>query len=150
MGGVDRNGQLRGYYHIRLKCRKSYKYIFWFLFDFAVTNSCVLCKQYTDIKIDNLIAFRVSLATELIDDYCSRKRIGQPSIHPPVKRFCQEHFPVRGADKPHRCHYCNKVKKERHETVWYCRDCQKYLCHSGKEDDCFLLYHTEYGPEAED
>jgi hypothetical protein len=32
MGGVDYNDQLRGYYHVRLKCRKYYKYIFWFLF----------------------------------------------------------------------------------------------------------------------
>ena len=30
MGGVDYNDQLRGYYHVRLKCRKYYKYIFWF------------------------------------------------------------------------------------------------------------------------
>ena len=28
MGGVDNNDQLRGYYHVRLKCRKFYKYIF--------------------------------------------------------------------------------------------------------------------------
>ena len=37
--GVDHNGQLRGYYHVRLKCRKYYKYVFWFLFDAAVINS---------------------------------------------------------------------------------------------------------------
>ena len=38
MGGVDRNDQLRGYYQVRLKGRKYYKYIFWFLFDLAITN----------------------------------------------------------------------------------------------------------------
>ena len=27
MGGVDRNDQLRQYYHVRLKCRKFYRYI---------------------------------------------------------------------------------------------------------------------------
>ena len=26
MGGLDNNDQLRGYYHVRLKCRKFYKY----------------------------------------------------------------------------------------------------------------------------
>lgn len=26
MGSVDRNDQLHGYYHVRLKCRKHYKY----------------------------------------------------------------------------------------------------------------------------
>ncbi len=30
MGGVDHSDQLRGYYHVRLKCRKLYKYVFWF------------------------------------------------------------------------------------------------------------------------
>ena len=29
MGGVDRNDQLHGYYHVRLKSKKYYKYIFW-------------------------------------------------------------------------------------------------------------------------
>ena len=41
MGGVDNNDQLRGYYHVHLKCRKYYKYIFWFMFDLIYTNSCV-------------------------------------------------------------------------------------------------------------
>ena len=39
MGGVDNNDQLWGYYHVRLKCRKNYKYIFWFMFDLVVTVS---------------------------------------------------------------------------------------------------------------
>ena len=36
MGGVDNNDQLRGYYHVRLKCRNFYKYIFWFLLEVAI------------------------------------------------------------------------------------------------------------------
>ena len=42
MGGVDHNDQLRGYYNVRMKCRKSYKYIFWFLFDLSITNAYIL------------------------------------------------------------------------------------------------------------
>lgn len=30
-GGVDYNDQLRGSCHVRLKCTKNYKYIFWYL-----------------------------------------------------------------------------------------------------------------------
>ena len=30
MGGVDHADQLRGYYHVRWKCMKKYKYIFFF------------------------------------------------------------------------------------------------------------------------
>ena len=39
MGGVDNNDQLRGYYHVHLKCLKYYKYILWFMFDLVVTVS---------------------------------------------------------------------------------------------------------------
>ena len=98
MGGVDRNDQLKGYYGVWMKCRKLYKYIFWFLLDISITNSYILHKCFSEEKIPDLKTFRVELAKSLIADYCSRKRPGRPSISAPVKRFCQSHFPVRGAD----------------------------------------------------
>ena len=70
-----------------------------------------------------------------------RKRPGRPSMVPSAQRFCEDHFPKRGADKPRRCHYCQHQKKQRHETVWHCSSCQVFLCHNGREDDCFLQYH---------
>ena len=144
MGGVDHNDQLRGYYHVRLKCRKYYKYIMWFLFDVAITNSYTLCKLHTDLKYNNIKDFRVNLAKELIGDYFSRKRPGRPPTQPSKKRFCKAHYPTKGP-KPRRCHYCYKYKKERHETSWCCKDCDIYLCHNG-QDDCFYMYHTRHGP----
>ena len=74
MGGVDNNDQLRGYYHVRLKCRKFYKYIFWFLFDVVITNSYILCKHFTDLGVRDVKSFREQLANSLIGNYCSRKR----------------------------------------------------------------------------
>ncbi len=150
MGGVDHNDQLRGYYHVRLKCRKFYKYVFWFLFEVAVTNSYILCKEHTDLRVNSIKDFRTSLAKELIGEYSSRKRPGRPSILPPTRRFCHAHFPMRGAEKVHRCHYCHKYRHERHDTVWYCQDCQLFLCHTGKADDCFLEFHSRYGPTCSD
>ena len=49
MGGVDRNDQLRKYYGVRLKSRKSYKYIFWFILDVAITNAFILLSNYSPI-----------------------------------------------------------------------------------------------------
>ena len=147
MGGVDNNDQLRGYYHVRLKCRKFYKYIFWFLFDVAIVNSFILCKHFTHLGIKDQKTFRTQLAKSLIGSYCSRKRPGRPSqATPPPKRFCSSHFPVRGSDKRHRCHYCSHHKNERHDTFWYCNDCKIYLCHNGKDSDCFLQYHRRHVP----
>ena len=65
MGGVDHNDQLRGYYNVRMKCRKFYKYIFWFLFDVAVTNSYILFRHYNadpNTHVPDLKSFRVELA----------------------------------------------------------------------------------------
>ena len=144
MGGVDRNDQLRGYYNVRMKCRKLYKYIFWFLLDVSITNSYILYKCFAseERKISDLKSFGVELAKSLVADYCSRKRPGRPSTSAPVKRFCAVHFPTQGAEKGRRCHYCYKYKHTRHETVWYCKDCNLFLCHNGREGDCFLQYHT--------
>ena len=145
MGAVDTNDQLRGYHHVRLKCRKFYKYVFWFEFDVAVTNTLILCKNFTDLEFREVKDFREELANALIGDYCSRKAPGRPSQSlPPSKRFRPSHFPMRGAEKQHRCHYCRKYRNERHGTVWYCSDCQLFLCHNGRDDDCFLLYHKQH------
>ena len=68
MGCVDRNDQLR------TKGRKFYKYIWWFLFDVAVTNSYILCKNYSEKPIPTVKDFCTSLAKELIGDFNNRKR----------------------------------------------------------------------------
>ena len=47
MGGVDKGDQIRQYYHFRLKSRKFYKYIFWFLIDVCIVNSYILHKHYS-------------------------------------------------------------------------------------------------------
>ena len=144
MGGVDRNDQLRGYYHVRLKCRKYYKYIFWFLFDLSITNAYILSKHHPEHRRMKVKDFRAALASQLIGSYCSRKQIGRPSLSAlPQKRFCSPHFPVKASIK-HRCHHCYNNKRTRRETVWHCNDCQLYLCHTGhQETDCFKKYHCQ-------
>ena len=140
MGGVDLNDQIRKYYHIRLKSKKYYKYLFWFLFDLTITNAYILSKHYSAMGIKTMKEFRITLANALIGDYNTRKRLGLPSSSQPLKKPKLEHFPFRGAEKSRRCYMCNK-KKIRSETVWYCRECQVFLCHNGKHNDCFYEYH---------
>ena len=149
MGGVDNNDQLRWYYHVRLKCRKYYKYIFWFLFDLMVTNSFILCRDFTDLPYKS-VEFRVALAKELIGSYASRKRSGHPRHTPAACRFCQAHFPTRREENGHHCHHCYHNKKQRHQTVWHCKDCNVFLCHNGRDDVCFREYHLKHGPPSLD
>ena len=123
MGGVDHNDQLCRYYRIRLKCRKYYKYIFWFLFDVTVSNAFIISKTNPEMAAitRSVKAFRTHLAKETLSGYCSRKRKGwKPSI--PGKPFSTEHFPVKGDGKQHPCDHC-KLSKIRRNTTWYCREC---------------------------
>ncbi len=71
MGGVDRGDQLRGYYQVRMKCRKVYKYIYNFLFDVS-TNAFIIHKLGHPNSKVNIKDFRVQLAGELIGNYCSK------------------------------------------------------------------------------
>ena len=142
MGGVDLGDQHRSYYHVRMKCRKFYRYIASFLFDVAITNSFILyCMAHTNQKLKSL-KFREILATELIGNYCSRKRPGRGGHV--VKPLALLHFPIRilceNGPKRGRCALCQQ-KKRRSDSPWYCRECDVWLCHQGLEDDCFLGWH---------
>lgn len=144
MGGVDNNDQLRGYCHVRLKCRKYYKYVFWFLFDLMVTNSFILCRHFTDLPYKSVKEFRIALAKELIGD-CFQKKTRSLLKHPSSTSL----LPVTLS--------CSRIRErpsvslllqlqERHQTVWQCKECDVFLCHNGREDNCFREYHVKYGP----
>ena len=68
MGGVDRGDQYGKYYHVHVKSRKSYKYIFWFVFEICVLNAFVLHSRhspYTD-STPTYLSFWKHLAHALI------------------------------------------------------------------------------------
>ena len=149
MGGVDRGDQLRGSYHIRLKCMKNYKYIFGFLLDVAITNAYILHSRF-DAPSDILDhkSFRMLLAEQLIGNYKSRKRPGRPRKRPHPTNTCTTtltHLPTHSSSK--RCVYCQtkRTPPRRKETVWICNACDGHpsLCLTGRGDssDCFRLWH---------
>ncbi len=113
MGGVDHNDQIRGYYSVRMKSRKYYKYLFWAAFDVTLSNMYIISKQFPDIGHKNVKEFQMSMGTLLIGEYNSRKRRGRPSLQPLTRKFCTSHFPSKAIKKGNRCHYCyNTLKKE--------------------------------------
>ena len=88
MSGVDNNDQPRGYYSVRTKGKKSYKYIWWFVFDVAVTNMYILAKHHSPASIKSVKQFRASLASAIISNYNSRKQRGRSvSSATPSHRF---------------------------------------------------------------
>ena len=133
MGGVDKNDQLRQYYHVRLKSCKYYKYLFWMLFDVAITNTLIIARANPKLEkqTKSVNSFRKALSHELLNGYCSRKRKGRrPTVA--TKKFRNDHYPFLGDGRQHRCEYCS-LKGIRKATKWYCRDCNTYLCHKGTD-----------------
>ena len=141
MGGVDLGDQLRGYYHIRMKCRKFYKYIANFFFDVSVTNAFILYRighPGTKVAVKK---FREVLAKQLIGSYCSKHRAGRGNNT--ITALPLSHFPTKqpgGSRKRGKCSLC-KERKVRADTTWFCRDCGVWLCHPGTPTDCFLQWH---------
>ena len=169
MAGVDKADQLRGYYKVRSKSRKFYKYLFWFLFDSASVNAFILMKHFRPSSNTTtrqaFKSFRLKLGEGLIGNYNSRQRYSLPrsiyeaaieSTAPPVKRSRVEpsqvseadHFPIHGSSS--RCAYCwNAHNHRRHESSIHCRKCGKAFCIVARDPpedgpSCFERYHTEY------
>ena len=122
------------------------KYVFWFVFDVSVMSSFILTKfNVTAGTPMTLKQFRVKLAEQLIGNYCSRKRAGQPRKRPssPTAPISSTH--------PHtlRVHAVSTAEMfvllHVEETVWACTACEGHplLCLTGKQDgsDCFRLWH---------
>ena len=129
MAGVDKGDQLRQYYRIRTKCRKNYKYIYWFLFDVAITNSYILslfAPTTMPISHQHLKAFHLRLADQLVGNYNSRKCLGRPCSRPahpppsipslhhlgplPAQATCTAlHLPSCQKNK-RRCVYCSQYR----------------------------------------
>ena len=96
IGGVDLGDQYRGYYAVRTKSRKFYRYIFWFLVEVCILNSYIYHRYSASTKkIKTYLEYRIALAEQLIGDYNTRKRPGRtPSANvPAAKRMTISHFP---------------------------------------------------------
>ena len=144
MGGVDRNDQLRGYYSVRTKSRKSYKYLFWFLFDVAIVNSYILYGQTPAVgRRKTMKDFRKELALQLIGNYNSRKYKGRPHSNQPSRprSVSVPHYPKKTSRG--KCRKC----LDGNTTTWWCTECKLRLCHTTGElsTDCFLKHHVSNG-----
>ena len=149
MRGVDHNDQIRQIYTVQTKCKKYYKYIFWFLFVLVSTNTYILMREYGPSMSQMTVKdYRLKLSNELIGTYNSRKRPGRIPTLIPSKRTSQ-HYPTKyhtkNLKKAVRCDGCLKSGK-RKETTWYCLDCKLHLCHTGELDgsDCFIVHHQTH------
>lgn len=138
MNGVDHADQLRTEYSTYRSSRRWWLYLFWFLFDVAVTNGFIMMKESTNHrrqtktgwdKVRTMLEFRMALAKQLIGDYVENERAALATI-------TAGHFPKK-APKRGRCRQCSKQKLRR-EIVNMCSQCNVHLC-----IDCFQPWHRD-------
>ena len=91
-------------------------------------------------------------AGELIGDYCSGKRTGCSGVlrSLPLQHFSTtipESDPMKNAKhKWARCTRCYSRNKQPVFTSWYCPQCQVWLCHTGENTNCFMMWHAQHIP----
>ena len=149
MGGVDLCDMMLSLYRVKLKSRRWYMPIFYYLSEVAVTNAWILYRRDCNLNgIDkksqhSLVSFQNHIASDLLNVGRVAKR-GRPSTGstPPPKRrttgvtvpsgeACYDqigHFPLHG-QKAMRCRLCPKGKSR-----FKCSKCDIFLCLNGTKN----------------
>lgn len=142
MAGVDRPDQLLGSYQFPHKCFKWYHTLFHRAQEIALVNGYIIyCKASESNKLDP-VRFRQNVITGLLEDWEPRQiKQGRPSNTPTPQRMTGQHFPGKYEDKKFKpdCEVCSDRKNgKRHQTSYYCKQCNIPLC----VVPCFERYHT--------
>lgn len=138
MNGVDIADQLRTEYSTYRTSKKWWRYLFWFLFDIAVTNGFILMRESRNHrrrtknnrnKARTVVDFRTSFAKLLIGDYSGNEKAALATVG-------VGHY-VKKAEKRGRCRQCRKNGRRR-EISYICMECNVHLC-----PDCFHPFHRD-------
>lgn len=164
MGGVDLNDMLLSLYRIKLRSKKWYMPIFYYLIKVAVTNGWLLYRKHYkhlyphEKKFMSLLEFQTEIASGLVQSgklpsIISNKR-GRPSSSPVSAKNKPKtssailipsndirfdgvgHLPLYH-EKQHRCRCCPKGYSHMH-----CMKCKIFLCFT-KDRNCFVDFHMK-------
>jgi hypothetical protein len=148
MGGVDLADQYTQQCVLLHRMLKWWKKLFLCnLLEVCVVNAKVIYKelppnQNKRLKTEN---FRLSIVEGLLDGYEKpAKPFRRPSTNAP-DRITARHFPslnpkmISGGRRSNPdCEVCSNRSVKRHQTQFYCRDCEMPMC----AYPCFERYHT--------
>ena len=145
MGGVDlSDAYLASYPSARKRLKKYYKKQFRHIMDMATFNAYLLYKKCSGEW--SRLKFVLILVDRLIETYKggAQRESHRPSLEQSPLRLTARHFPeeippISCNSKPQRrCHVCY-TNKQRKQTHFMCKECDKALCVS----PCFKIYHTK-------
>ena len=152
MNGVDIQDQFRQVYNIKLRKRKWWLSIWFFLLETCICNAYLSYRTYMKVTgreadIMSHFDFRLKLAHQLAPVPKKRKkRSGGSKV-----RIEMEHYPSKvennenGFWMTRDCVHCKKIRKERKRTIYECQ----YCC-SALHPECFKDFHRNLDYEIEE
>ena len=145
MGGVDlSDAYLASYPSARKRLKKYYKKQFRHIMDMATFNAYLLYKkcggEWTRLKFILILVDRlIETCKGGIQRESHRPSLEQSPLRLTARHFPEEIPPTSCNSKPQRrCHVCY-TNKQRKQTHFMCKECDKALCVS----PCFKIYHTK-------
>ena len=152
MGGVDLADQKRAYYGVVRESTKFWRYLAWYILNYAIINSYIIHTQSLARPLTHEqhtmthLQYRLKVVKQLIGGFSSRKRAGRrvmtaPAIHP--SNLSGHDLASMGKKLAFR--NCSQLKRKTERgrsvaTTWMCRACDVplYL------DACLVQYHTRH------
>lgn len=148
MGGVDLADQQTQYCVLLHRMLKWWKKLFICnLLEVSMVNAKIIYKELPvnknkRIKTDK---FRLSIIEGLLEGYQKPSKSFRRPVNNPDRRLLGRHFPTLnpnviggGRRSCPDCEVCSDRSKKRHQTTYYCAQCETPMC----PYPCFERYHT--------
>ena len=136
---VDQVDQLRSYYVVERRTRRTWPALAWWLLDTCISNAYKLWCLETNEQ-GGILHFREHLLTQIAAAYPSHLTHVQSAAPPAVHQPFVGHWPEHHSDKRD-CAHCSGGRKRRRKTYFRCRVCGVHL----HPTDCFGAYHDRLG-----
>ena len=134
-GHVDVADQLRSYYVVERRGRRTWPALAWWLLDSCINNAYKLWCLQTGTKPE-LLHFREQLLRQIAAAYPSPTTHVQPTVPAVNRRAFVGHWPAQ-ADRRRNCVHCSYGRRRRHKTDIKCAVCGVHLHAVG----CFGAWH---------
>ena len=134
-GHVDQVDQLRSYYAVQRRGRRTWPALAWWLLDMCISNAYKLWCVDNNTK-PGLLHFREHLLTQTAAAYPTQRTHVQPTVPAVVHPRFVGHWPeLHGESRI--CVHCSRGRQHRRRTSYKCAVCGVYL-HAAP---CFGAYH---------
>ena len=135
-GHVDQVEQLRSYYVVERRGRRSWPALAWWLLDMCINNAYRLLSLDRSAQ-PSLLHFREQLLSQIAAAYPSQRTHVQPHVPAAGRRPNLGHWP-KHTHKTRKCVQCSRGRAGGGKSEVICELCDVHLC----VDPCFKLYHV--------